>query len=258
MEFIDTHAHLFLKDFHEDKAQIVQRALESKVTKIVLPNIDLISFPEQLSFANQFPGICYPTIGLHPCDVKDNYNLILDELELEFDKEKFIAIGETGTDAYWDLSFWENQIEAFNRQLEWAKFKKLPVIIHSRESIDQNIKLVEAKQDGSLKGVFHCFTGDLKQAEEIVALGFYLGIGGVITYKNSDLKNILPDIGLEHIVLETDSPFLSPVPFRGKRNESAYIPAIAEKISEILDLSLETVAIKTSENAERLFNFKQF
>ena len=132
------------------------------------------------------------------------------------------------------------------------------MIIHSRESIDQNIKLVEAKQDGSLKGVFHCFTGDLKQAEEIVALGFYLGIGGVITYKNSDLKNILPDIGLEHIVLETDSPFLSPVPFRGKRNESAYIPAIAEKISEILDLSLETVAIKTSENAERLFNFKQF
>jgi len=258
MEFIDTHAHLFLKDFSDDRAQIIQRALESKVTKIVLPNIDLISFHEQLSLAKEFPGICYPTIGLHPCDVKDNYSVLLDSLELEFEKDRFIAIGETGTDAYWDLSFWENQIAAFNRQLEWAKTKQLPVIIHSRDSIPQNIKLVEAQQDGKLKGVFHCFNGDLNQANQIINLGFYLGIGGVLTYKNSDLKNIIAEIGLDYLVLETDAPFLSPVPFRGKRNESGYIPLIAEKISEILDVSLETIATKTSENAERVFCFKQF
>lgn len=258
MEFIDTHAHLYLKEFREDRTQIIQRALESKVTKIVLPNIDFISYQDQLNLAKEFPGICYPTIGLHPCDVKENYITILDSMELEFSNMQFIAIGETGTDAYWDLSFWENQTKSFSRQLEWAKTLKLPIIIHSRESIPQNIELVSKHQDGSLRGVFHCFTGDLTQAKQIINLGFLLGIGGVVTYKNSDLKNIIAEIGLEHLVLETDSPFLSPVPFRGKRNESSYIPIIAEKISEILDLSLETIAIKTTENAEGLFHFENY
>lgn len=258
MEFIDTHAHLYLKEFREDRTQIIQRALESKVTKIVLPNIDFISYQDQLNLAKEFAGICYPTIGLHPCDVKENYITILDSMELEFSNMQFIAIGETGTDAYWDLSFWENQTKSFSRQLEWAKTLKLPIIIHSRESIPQNIELVSKHQDGRLKGVFHCFTGDLTQAKQIINLGFLLGIGGVVTYKNSDLKNIIAEIGLEHLVLETDSPFLSPVPFRGKRNESSYIPIIAEKISEILDLSLETIAIKTTENAEGLFRFENY
>jgi len=258
MEFIDTHAHLYLKEFSEDRTQIIQRALESKVTKIVLPNIDFISYQDQLNLAKEFPGICYPTLGLHPCDVKENYMTILDSMELEFTNKQFIAIGETGTDAYWDLSFWENQTRSFNRQLDWAKNLQLPIIIHSRESIPENIQLVSAQQDGSLKGVFHCFTGDLTQAKQIINLGFLLGIGGVVTYKNSDLKNIIAEIGLEHLVLETDSPFLSPVPFRGKRNESSYIPIIAENISEILDLSLESIAIKTTENAEGLFRFKNY
>ncbi|MBK7912288.1 MAG: TatD family hydrolase [Saprospiraceae bacterium] len=258
MEFIDTHAHLYLKEFTEDRTQIIQRALESKVTKIVLPNIDFISYQDQLNLAKEFPGICYPTIGLHPCDVKENYMTILDSMELEFSNTQFIAIGETGTDAYWDLSFWENQTKSFSRQLEWAKTLQLPIIIHSRESIPQNIELVSKHQDGSLRGVFHCFTGDLTQAKQIINFGFLLGIGGVVTYKNSDLKNIIAEIGLEHLVLETDSPFLTPVPFRGKRNESSYIPIIAEKISEILDLSLETIAIKTTENAEGLFHFENY
>lgn len=258
MEFIDTHAHLYLKEFSEDRAQIIQQALESKVTKIVLPNIDLISYQEQLNVAEEYPGICYPTLGLHPCDVKENYLSILDTLELQFTKKQFIAIGETGTDAYWDLSFWEHQTKSFNRQLEWAKTMHLPIIIHSRESIPQNIQLVSAQQNGTLKGVFHCFTGDLDQAKQIIDLGFLLGIGGVVTYKNSELKKIIADIGLEYLVLETDAPFLSPVPFRGKRNESSYIPIIAEKISEILDVSLESIATKTTENAEQLFNFKDY
>jgi TatD DNase family protein len=253
MNFIDTHAHLYLKEFDEDRDQMIQRALNSKVDKIILPNIDLDSLPSVLDLADRFPTICYPAIGLHPCDVKLNYKEILSTMEQEMNSPKYIAIGETGTDAYWDTTFWQEQLDAFSIQLEWSKTINKPIIIHSRETIDQNIDLVSKHQDGRLKGIFHCFTGTIEQASKIIDLGFYIGIGGVITYKKSGLKEVLLELGINNIVLETDAPFLSPVPNRGKRNESAYIPIIADYISESMQIPIEEISRITTENARKVF-----
>lgn len=257
MHFIDTHAHLYLKEFDDDRDQMIQRAINSKVEKIVLPNIDLNSLPSVLDLADRFPTICFPAIGLHPCDVKINYKEILSEMERKLDSTRFVAIGETGTDAYWDTTFWNEQINSFSTQMEWSKTTKKPIIIHSRETIDQNIDLLGKQQDGKLTGIFHCFTGTIEQAKKIIDFGFYLGIGGVITYKNSLLKEVLIEIGIDKIVLETDAPFLSPVPNRGKRNESAYIPLIAQFISETMQISIEEIARITSENARKVFQLSE-
>lgn len=253
MNFIDTHAHLYLKEFDEDRDQMIQRALDSKVEKIILPNIDLESLSAVLDLTERFPNTCYPSIGLHPCDVKLNYQEILSMMQHQHSLSKFIAIGETGTDAYWDTTYWHEQLNAFAIQLEWSKESTKPIIIHSRETLDQNIALVKEHQDGRLTGIFHCFTGTTKQAKEIINLGLYLGIGGVVTYKNSGLKEVLSEVGIEHLVLETDAPFLTPVPNRGKRNESSYIPIIANTLTDVFQISLEEVARITSLNAKKIF-----
>ena len=257
MNFIDTHAHLYLKEFDADRDQMVLRALDSKVEKIILPNIDLESLPAVIDLADRFPNICYAAIGLHPCDAKANYMEVLTEMEKEISSSNFIAIGETGTDAFWDTTYWKEQLNSFSIQLEWSKQTGKPIIIHSRETIDQNIDLVKQHQDGRLTGIFHCFTGTVEQAKEIIALGFYLGIGGVLTYKKSGLKEVIQELGIEHLVLETDAPFLTPVPHRGKRNESSYIPLIAKSLSEAINISMEEIARITSENARKVFQLNE-
>lgn len=256
MKFIDTHAHLYLKEFDEDRAFMIQRALDSNVEKIILPNIDLQSLTSVLELCHDYPDLCYPAIGLHPCDVKADYKDIIATMEKDILDPNYIAIGETGTDAYWDTSFWNEQIDAFCTQMEWSKKTGKPIIIHSRETIDENIELVRKYQDGKLKGIFHCFTGNVDQAKQIIDLGLYLGIGGVLTYKKSDLKEVLINVGIDHLVLETDAPFLSPVPHRGKRNESSFIPIIAQVLSELFQVSLDEVARITTSNAKKIFHLK--
>jgi TatD DNase family protein len=253
MKFIDTHAHLYLDEFKDDRDQMIQRAIDSNVDKIILPNIDLESLTAVKNLSSKYPDVCYAAIGLHPCDVKTNFKDILTTLENEITNHEYVAIGETGTDAYWDTTYWNEQEQAFGIQLEWSKQFGKPIIIHSRETIDQNIALVKKYQDGRLGGVFHCFTGSVEQAKSITDLGFYLGIGGVLTYKKSDLKDVIAEIGLQKIVLETDAPFLSPVPHRGKRNESAYIPIIASNLAEIMKIPISEIARITTENARRVF-----
>jgi TatD DNase family protein len=256
MKFIDTHAHLYLDEFNMDRDVMIQRALTSEVGKIVLPNINLESLSSVIELSRSYPENCFASIGLHPCDVKTDYKDILYELSLRFNSTKFIAIGETGTDAYWDTTYWNQQLDAFSRQLDWSKEHLLPIIIHSRETLSQNIEIVRKQQDGRLSGVFHCFTGTLEQAKEIIDLGFYLGIGGVLTYKNSNLKEVLKSLDSRHLVLETDAPYLSPVPHRGKRNESAFIPIIATHLAELYQTAPEEIAHQTTLNATTLFNFK--
>ena len=236
---------------------MIQRALDSNVEKIILPNIDLESLPALLDLNIRYPNVCYPAIGLHPCDVKENYKEILSIMESQISDSKYVAIGETGTDAYWDKTFWNEQLDAFSIQLEWSKQTAKPIIIHSRETIDENIEVVKKHQDGRLKGIFHCFTGTVDQAKEIIDLGFYLGIGGVLTYKKSNLKEVLTEVGIDRLVLETDAPFLTPVPHRGKRNESAYIPLIANRLSEAINSSMEKIAQITSENARKVFQLNE-
>lgn len=256
MMFIDTHAHLYLDAFLPDRDQIIKNALDVNVEKIILPNIDLNSLPLLLSLSNKYPSVCYPAIGLHPCDVKENFLEVLNQMELYTMDDRFVAIGETGTDAYWDITYWEEQKLAFRTQLQWAIDYSKPVIIHSRESLEENIRIVREMQNGKLSGIFHCFGGTESQAKEIIDLGFYLGIGGTVSYKNNPLIQVLKSIGLSSVVLETDSPFLSPVPYRGKRNESSYIPIIGNFLAESLELDLKEIAKITTENAYKIFKLK--
>lgn len=206
-----------------------------------------------LELQKKFPDHCYATIGLHPCDVKENFQSVLDDFQSQIENPVFVAIGECGTDAYWDLTYWEEQKTAFSIQMEWAKSTGKPIIIHSRNSLEENIKLVRSAQDGRLTGVFHCFGGNEEEARQIIDLGFYLGIGGTISYKKNQAIDALPKIPIESIVLETDSPFLTPVPHRGKRNEPAFIPHIADHLTKILDRSFEEIANSTTSNAFNLF-----
>jgi TatD DNase family protein len=207
-----------------------------------------------LKVANEFNGICLTMMGLHPCSVKSNYK---DELKIAEDylqKMKFQGIGETGLDYYWDLSFKEEQIAVFQEHIEWGIHNRLPVIIHSRNSLDDCIRMVSENQKGNLKGIFHCFSGTQDQALQIIDLGFYLGIGGVITFKNSGLDLIMKNINIDHVVLETDAPYLSPVPFRGKRNESSYLKYVLQKLADIKQLPIYAIAVVTTRNAEELFS----
>ena len=202
---------------------------------------------------NDYPEVCYAMIGLHPCSVDMDFRKALDEIEAWLDHRSFRGIGEVGTDLYWDKTYVEQQITCFNHQIDLAKSRQLPLVIHSRESLDMNIDLVAQKQDGSLRGVFHCFTGHREQAQRIIDLGFYMGIGGVVTFKNSGLGQIVRDLPMEAILLETDAPYLAPHPYRGKRNESAYIALIAQKVAECKEMELSAVAEITTANAKRLF-----
>ena len=253
MHLIDTHSHLYLPDFNDDFNDVVQRAVTSGIQKIILPNIDSATIQNLHQRVSSYPDLFIPLMGLHPTHVKKNY---ADELEIivrQFEKYNYKGIGEIGIDLYWDKTFLEEQVFVFESQLRLAIEKKLPVVIHARESFDEIFKSVTKPEFKGLKGIFHAFTGDIEQAKFIINLGLKIGIGGILTYKNSGLTNVIEAIELENIVLETDSPFLPPVPYRGKRNESSYIVKIAEKIAEIKNLELNEIAEITTKNAKLIF-----
>ncbi len=254
MKLIDTHSHIYLPQFDEDRSAMMQRAREAGVRKIFLPNIDLESIPLMHQLCDSYPDVCFPMMGLHPCDVKDNYQEVLNAMRLHFSEKKYIAVGEIGIDLYWDKSTLAIQIEAFKIQIEWAKELKLPIVIHARESFDEIFKVIDEVNDENLRGVFHCFTGTLEQAKKVISYGgFMMGIGGVITYEKSGLDVVVKEIPMEFLVLETDSPFLTPKPFRGKRNESGYVKYVAEKMAASKGLSLDDIAKQTTSNALRMF-----
>lgn len=255
-EWIDTHCHLYSDEFGADRNLMVERALAAGVTKLMMPNIDLESIPGMWELANHYPGHCMPMMGLHPCSVKADFQSILDRMEVELASMSYIGVGETGIDLYWDKTYMEEQILAFERQIGWAKTHDLPVIIHSRESLDLTIEIVTRHQDGRLKGIFHCFGGSTEQVKQIEQLGFKVGIGGVVTFKKAGLDALLPHIPLEMIVLETDAPYLAPVPNRGKRNEPAYILLVAQRIAEVLEIEISELARITSDNAEVVYGKK--
>jgi TatD DNase family protein len=253
MKLIDTHCHLYLKEFEHDIDEVIQRGKEAGIEKFYMPAIDSTTLDAMLGLERKFPGTCFAMAGLHPCSVKGSYESELEIVEALLQQRKFAAIGETGLDFYWDRNFDNDQYHAFHRQLEWALHYDLPIVIHSRESMHQCIDIVKKYQNGKLKGIFHCFSGSLESAMQIIDLGFYLGIGGVITYKKSTLPEILKNISLNHLVLETDSPYLAPVPFRGKRNESGYLIHIAGQLAEIMNVTMEEVAEITTANAQKIF-----
>ena len=253
MRLIDTHTHIYLEQFDEDREEMIQRALDSGVEQFFLPNIDSSSITRMLDLEEAYPGRCFAMMGLHPCSVKENFKEELAIVREWLDERPFCAVGEIGIDLYWDKTFLEQQKEAFLIQVDWAKELGVPIVIHSREATDILIELVEQAKDERLTGVFHCFSGTEEQARRIIGLGFYLGIGGVVTFKNAGLDKVMEKAGLEHVVLETDSPYLAPVPRRGKRNESAYVRLVAEKLAAIKGISFREVAEVTTKNAERLF-----
>lgn len=258
MNFIDTHTHLFSDQFDEDRAAVVQRAIDSGIRKMLLPNIDLESVEGMHQLVKDFPGHCYPMIGLHPCSVTENWESDLAVIKSHLDQHNYCAIGEIGIDLYWDKSTLAFQQKAFTQQIEWAKLKKLPIAIHVREAFNETFEVIDALNDADLTGVFHCFTGTVEQAQHILSYGgFKLGIGGVITFKNSGLDQVISEIDLKHLVLETDSPYLAPAPHRGKRNESEYITLIASKLAQVKNVSIETIAEQTSRNALDLFETVQ-
>lgn len=251
--FIDTHAHLYLDRFNEDIDQVVKSCLDHGVEQIYLPNIDRASISSMLKLEAKFPDMMFSMMGLHPCSVKENFKQELEYMESLLHERDYVAIGEVGIDLYWDKTFHKQQQEAFRIQIQWAKERDIPFVIHSRESLDETISIVEELQDGSLKGIFHCFTGDRVQAQRIMDVGFYMGIGGVLSFKNSNLREILADVDLNFLVLETDAPFLAPTPHRGKRNQSDYIPLIAKVLSESLLKNIDEIEEVTSKNALTVF-----
>lgn len=253
---IDTHSHLYLEDFNDDILQVIERSKKAGVEKIVLPNIDDNSLAKMHNLLSLDPKLFYPCIGLHPTSVKENYKEKLDNIFSDLNDD-YIAIGETGIDLYWDKTFFKEQQRAFEFQIEIALKHILPVIIHSRNSLEETFEIVFPYSQKGLKAVFHCFPGNYEDAKKIVDKGFYIGIGGVVTFKNSGLHDVVKKIPINNILLETDAPFLAPVPYRGRRNEPAYLETIVQKIEEITVLSSEKIKEITSKNAIKFFNFKQ-
>jgi len=251
--YIDTHAHLYLEQFESDRNTIIERAISKNVKKIFLPNIDSSTTESMLNLVASFPDICFPMMGLHPCSVKENYQKELSHVKEELKRQKYYGIGETGIDLYWDKTFKNNQINSFLEQIELAYEYSLPIIIHSRDSLDLTIELISENQRGSLRGIFHCFNGNIEQCKKILDANFMMGLGGVITFKNAKLDDMIKYLPTENILLETDAPYLSPVPYRGKRNESSYIPLVAQKISEVKGISVNEIEEITSQNAAKLF-----
>ncbi len=250
---IDTHAHLFAPQFKEDTEEMVKRAQEAGVKWVVLPNIDSSSIEPMFQLHQKYPDFAYPTMGLHPCSAGGDNQRTLSEMEQYLDDARLIAIGETGIDLYWDKTTLENQLQSFRRHISWAKETQLPINIHSRDALEITIDEISRAQDGNLSGVFHCFTGSPEEVKKIRDLGFMMGIGGVVTFKNGGLDKVLKLVGLENMVLETDAPYLAPAPHRGKRNESAFVKIIAEKSAEILGESFVHIKDKTGENALKVF-----
>jgi TatD DNase family protein len=251
--YIDTHCHLYLPEFEGDIDMVIRRAEQEGVKKFYLPAIDNETHNDLLALEQLFPDKCFAMMGLHPCSVKENYTEELRLAESWLQRREFAAIGETGLDFYWDQTFKNEQIKAFEKQIEWALHYDRPVVIHSRNALDGCIEIVKARQTGRLKGIFHCFSGTYEQAQMIIETGLYLGIGGVITYKNAGLAEVIANISLDHIVLETDAPYLTPVPYRGKRNESSYLKYVVDKLVLIKDSSPQEIAAITNRNAENIF-----
>lgn len=254
MNLIDTHTHLYLPEFDEDRKEMIDRALAQKVSRFILPNIDSESIPQIQQMRADFPDFCLAAMGLHPTSVKENFEKELQICYEELKKGNYIAVGEMGIDLYWDKTFYEQQKTAFKEQVKWALEFDLPIIIHSRDSFQEIFELMDEVWVTELKGVFHCFSGTASDAKKIINdYRFKLGIGGVYTFKNSGLREALKDIGVEHIILETDAPFLAPVPYRGKRNESAYVSLVAQRIAQEKQIKWEEVAEITTQNAVELF-----
>lgn len=250
--YIDSHTHIYSDAFKDDRAEVIERADSLGVTRLYMPNVDVESIDAMLE-AEQCYIQCVAMMGLHPCSVGKDFERQLYVMEEWLNKRFFIAVGEIGLDLYWEKSFYEQQKEALRIQAGWAKEKGLPVVIHTREAMEQTLEQLEALQDGKLSGVLHCFTGTLAEAQKAIELGFYLGIGGVATFKNGGLDKVLPHISPDRILLETDSPYLAPVPHRGKRNAPEYIPLIARRVADLMQLPIEEVAEKTTANTHRLF-----
>ncbi len=253
MNFIDTHAHLYAEEFKDDRKEIVAKAIQNGVSHLFLPNIDVHSIQPMLDLCWSHPENCFPMMGLHPCSVDEHVEAHLFQIQKWFKKRKFYAVGEIGLDYYWSTDFKEQQIKAFRLQIQWAIQQDLPIVIHSRNSNADVIAILKEMKHPKLRGIFHCFSGNAQEAKEVVAEGFYLGIGGVITFKNGGLDKAIEDIGMEHLVLETDAPYLAPVPHRGKRNESFYILEIARKLAEVKQLGIAQVAEITTQNAKKVF-----
>ena len=250
---IDTHAHLYLDKFKSDIDQVIKRAQDAGVKEVYLPNINSETIDDLFGLCDKYPDFLKPMLGLHPVSVKENFRSELEAIEKRLDERPLVAIGEIGSDAHWDKQFLAEQETAFDIQCRWAMDRNLPIVIHARDSMDMQIKMVQ-KQGDALKGVFHCFTGTEEQARKITSMNFFLGIGGILTYKNSTLDEVLQVIGLDRVVLETDAPYLTPVPYRGKRNESAYLLHVVEKLSGIFSLDDAEVEGITSRNAREIFN----
>jgi len=249
----DTHTHLYASEFDSERTQMLERAIAAGVNKFFLPNIDSSSVEGMFALCEQFPENCFPMMGLHPTSVKENFEEELQKLKHYFGKKKMYAVGEIGIDLYWDKTFFPQQQQAFETQIKWANEFSLPIVIHSRNSFDEIVEVLEKNKNENPHGIFHCFSGTKEQAEKAIALGFKLGIGGVLTYKNSGLPQAIADIDLKHLVLETDSPYLTPVPHRGKRNESLYITLVAQKLAEIKNITVKEVAEVTTANAKEVF-----
>lgn len=251
---IDTHTHLYSEQFQEDRTAMIHRAIAAGVERMYLPNIDLASIDGMHALEKEFPNNCFAMMGLHPCSVDENWEDVLAEMKQHLEKRPYVAIGEIGIDLYWDKTFVEQQKAAFRTQIRWAKEMGLPIVIHARDSFPEIYEVLDEENDERLKGIFHCFTGTIEDVNKIKAYGgFYFGIGGVVTYKKSELPDVIPHIPLDRLLLETDAPYLPPVPFRGKRNESAYVIHTAEKIAEILGLPMMQIRDITTQNALSIF-----
>ena len=231
----------------------MQRCFDNQINRLFLPNVDVESVAQLYDLVDAYPANVFPMLGLHPCSVKEDWEQVLAAIKASHQSHKIYAIGEIGIDLYWDKTTLPQQIAAFKQQIAWAKSLQLPIVIHCRDAFDEVFEVLELEQDDDMRGIFHCFTGNLVQAQKVISLGFYLGIGGVVTYKNAGLDKILPQIDLSHIVLETDSPYLSPVPHRGKPNESSYLIYVAQKVADVYQTSIETVADITTANSKKIF-----
>lgn len=255
---IDTHAHMYADAFDEDREAAMRRAFDAGISLVALPNIDSSSIGPLNSLMKTFPDRTIGMMGLHPSYVKADFEEELEKIEAELDRGIYHAVGEIGIDLYWDKTFFPQQVEAFTRQIGWAKDRGLPIAIHARDSFEEIFDVLDRLCDEQLSGVFHCFTGNTAQAEKALSYpNFYLGIGGVVTFKNGGLDKVLPAIGIDRLVLETDAPYLAPVPFRGKRNETAYTSLVAEKLAEIIGVSVSDVDNLTTRNARKLFKLDE-
>ena len=254
MKFVDTHTHIYWDNFENDIDEVVKRAIDNGITKMYCPNLDLLTVEALHNLNKKYPENCFMLMGLHPESVKDDFENQLVEIDRLLQTGKYYGIGEVGIDLYWDKTFLEQQIEAFTEQVRFAKKYKLPVIIHAREAFDEVFNVIDKEIDSSLKGIFHCFTGNIEQANHIIEYkNFKMGIGGVVTYKNSGLAQTIENVDLKHIVLETDAPFLTPVPKRGKRNEPSYLMYIAKFLADLKKVDLSEIAEQTTKNAEFVF-----